>query len=137
MRKLILTNKRFKLIMALIALIIAAIVVFNKNTISKYIVGVRSINTGGGIGEGEIGPESVTITIYKDDEEWSDSGIKVGLYQNGVEKYSTTITSGTTAEFETVEPGTYDVYVGKNSNNKTIMVDTGEDVKVSEWDLDF
>ena len=137
MKKLIVTNKKLGMITAIIVFIIVVIAIVNINTISKYVAGERSIYTGGGIGEGESGPEIVTITISKDDEEWSDSGIKVGLYQNGIEKYSTTVTSGTTAIFETVEPGTYDVYAGKNSNDKTIMVDTGEDVTVSEWDWDF
>ena len=136
MKKIIVTNKKFGLITAIIAFIIVVIAIVNINTILKYVAGERSIYTGDEIivGDGiESGPGIVTITIYKDDEQWSDSGIKVGLYSNGIEKYSTTVTSGTTAIFETVEPGTYDVYAGKNSNDKTIMVDTGEDVTVSEW----
>ncbi len=134
MKKLIVTNKKLGLITAIIAFIIVVIAIVNINTISKYVAGERSIYTGDGSIDGEwteTGLGIVTITIYKDDEEWSDSEIKVGLYQNGIEKYSTTVTSGITAIFETVEPGTYDVYASKNSNDKTIMVDTGEDVTVS------
>ena len=75
---------------------------------------------------------TVSVTISKDDHFWSDSGMSVGLYQNGVEKYSTVVTSGNTATFNRVEAGEYDVYAGKNSNDKTTMVDTGQDVQVGE-----
>jgi hypothetical protein len=34
------------------------------------------------------------------------------------------------AEFEFVEPGVYDIYAGKNSNEKNILVDTGKDITV-------
>ena len=74
----------------------------------------------------------VNITVNRNDTEWSNSGMKVGLYQNGVEKYSTVVTTGDTAIFHCVETGIYDIYAGKNSNEKTAMVDTGKDIEVSE-----
>ena len=74
----------------------------------------------------------VVVNLQRDEVEWSNSGIKVALYQNGVEKYSTIVTSGTKAEFEFVEPGVYDIYAGKNSNEKVTLVDTGKDITVGD-----
>ena len=36
------------------------------------------------------------------------------------------------AEFEFVEPGVYDIYAGKNSNEKVTLVDTGKDITVGD-----
>ena len=72
----------------------------------------------------------VVVNIQRNEVEWSNSGMKVALYQNGVEKYSTIVTSGTMAVFEFVEPGVYDIYAGKNSNEKNTLVDTGKDITV-------
>ena len=74
----------------------------------------------------------VVVNIQRNEVEWSNSGIKVALYQNGVEKYSTIVISGTKAEFEFVEPGVYDIYAGKNSNEKVTLVDTGKDITVGD-----
>ncbi len=74
----------------------------------------------------------VVINIQRNGLEWSNSGMKVALYQNGVKKYSTIVTSGTMAEFEFVEPGVYDIYAGKNSNEKETLVDTGKNITVGD-----
>ena len=74
----------------------------------------------------------VVVNIDKDNVAWSDSGMYVGLFQDGVEKYSTTIESGSQAIFNDVYDGTYDVYASKSYLNKDSAVDTGIDVVVGE-----
>ena len=72
----------------------------------------------------------VTVNIWQDDEAYSNSGMKISLYQDGEEKYTTICTNGNQAIFAGVITGTYDVYAGKDSLNKTTVVDTGLDVEV-------
>ena len=56
--------------------------------------------------------------------------MKISLYQDGEEKYTTICTNGNQAIFAGVITGTYDVYAGKDSLNKNTVVDTGLDVEV-------
>ena len=72
----------------------------------------------------------VTVNIRQDDEAYSNSGMKISLYQDGEEKYTTICTNGNQAIFAGVITGTYDVYAGKDSLNKNTVVDTGLDVEV-------
>ena len=74
----------------------------------------------------------VVVNINKDNVAWSDTGMYVALFQNGEEKYSTTIESGTQVTFNLVYEGTYDVYAGKSYLNKNDLVDTGIDVVVGD-----
>ena len=74
----------------------------------------------------------ITVNLRQDDESYSNSGMKISLYQDGEEKYTTICTNGSQAIFEGVITGTYDVYAGKDSLNKTTVVDTGLDVEVGE-----
>ena len=76
----------------------------------------------------------MTITINVDDNAWSNSDIRVDLYQNGTSKANTTVSSGSTATFTVIANGTYDVYAGKHSGAKTDLIDTGLDITVSNND---
>ena len=75
---------------------------------------------------------TVTVNIYKDGEAWAASGMKVTLY-NGTTatSYTATVSSGSVATLTAVPNGTYNIYIGKDSNHKTDMVDSGVDVTVS------
>ncbi len=62
--------------------------------------------------------------------------MKGALYQNGEEAYSydqgeVSQADGTITWYD-VEPGTYDVYMSKDSNHLTTMVDSGQDLVVSD-----
>ena len=75
----------------------------------------------------------VTVAINKDGSAWADSGMKVTLY-NGTTStsYTATISSGSSAQLSgNVPNGTYNVYIGKDSNHKTTLIDSGVDVTVN------
>ena len=75
----------------------------------------------------------VTVNINKDGTAWSNSGMKVTLY-NGTTatSYTATISSGSSAQLSGAVPnGTYNVYIGKDSNHKTDLIDSGVDVTVN------
>jgi surface protein len=79
---------------------------------------------------------NITISIKRNDLAWTNNGMKVALYQNGEEIYAynqATIseTEGTITWYD-VEPGTYDIYSTKDSNNISILVDTGKDIVVQD-----
>lgn len=78
----------------------------------------------------------VTITIRKDGSNWSDSGMNVALYSGTTSKYAYSVgaKSGTTVVWTGVANGTYNVYAGKDSSNKTSLIDTGLDITVSNND---
>ena len=75
------------------------------------------------------------ITIRKNDENWSNSGMNVALYQNGTEKYAylNSTQSGSNIIFTGVANGTYNIYASYNSGNtgQTMMRDTGLTVTIS------
>ena len=74
---------------------------------------------------------TVTITLKTNNNVWSDSAVKVDLYQNNSSVMSITVSSGSDAIFNAVANGTYDVYAGKNSGEKTTLIDSGLDITVS------
>lgn len=76
---------------------------------------------------------TVTINIKKDGSAWSNSGMKVELYSGTTAMgYTATISSGSSAQLSGAIPnGTYNVYIGKDSNHKTTMIDSGIDVTVN------
>jgi len=78
----------------------------------------------------------VTITIRKDGSNWSDSGMNVALYSGTTSKYAYSVgaKSGATVVWTGVANGTYNVYAGKDSGNKTSLIDTGLDITVSNND---
>lgn len=73
------------------------------------------------------------ININKNDSHWDNSEMNISLYVGGIEKYKYTdsIISNSTVSWNKVAKGTYDVYAGKDSNNKTKLVDTGIDLVVN------
>ena len=74
-----------------------------------YITGTAVIKPVSGI-------NTLNIFIKKDNNSWSDSGIGIVLKKDGVNKYSSKVTSGNKATFEYVENGAYEVWVYKDSN---------------------
>ena len=72
----------------------------------------------------------VTITVNKDNEAWNNHGMTVKLYQSGTAKY-TCSNSGTTSVCSKVAAGAYDVYIGKDSNHASTVVDSSVDITVS------
>ncbi len=58
--------------------------------------------------------------------------MKVTLY-NGTTatSYTQTVSSGSTATLSAVPNGTYNIYIGKDSNHKTDMIDSGVDLTVN------
>ena len=76
-------------------------------------------------------PKSSTISVYKDGKVWNDSGMTVGLYQNGNLKYGGTLTSGNSITINNTIPGTYDIYASENPSSPNNVVDTGYDLKVT------
>ena len=75
---------------------------------------------------------SATININKDGAAWSASSMKITLYSGTTAtSYSSTVTSGSSAVFTAVGNGTYNVYAGKDSGNKTTLIDTGVDVVIN------
>ena len=74
----------------------------------------------------------VKITINKDGSAWSESGMTVTLYDGTTAtNFTQTVSSGSTATFTTVPNKTYNVYIGKDSNQKTTVIDSGVDVTVN------
>ncbi|MEE3343745.1 MAG: LamG-like jellyroll fold domain-containing protein [Bacilli bacterium] len=82
-------------------------------------------------------PPSARISIVKDNSAWSSSGINAALYQSGTQKYaySAATKSGSTITWENITPGTYDVWIAKDSNHKTTLVDSGMDIVISQYGL--
>jgi len=81
-------------------------------------------------------PNTAMVTVRKNYEEWTDwdsSGLKVALYQDGVEKYSYEVgtKSGGIISWSGVIEGTYDIYASKDASNLNLLVDTGIDIVVS------
>ena len=75
---------------------------------------------------------TATITLNKDGSAYSNSGMKVTLYNGTTEtSYTQTVSSGSSASLSAVPAGTYNVYIGKDSNHKTTMIDSGVDVTVT------
>lgn len=75
---------------------------------------------------------SASITINKDGAAWSASGMKVTLY-NGANStsHTATVSSGSVATLNAVPNGTYNIYAGKDSSNKTTLIDTGVDITIN------
>ena len=75
---------------------------------------------------------SASITINKDTTTWNASGMKVTLY-NGTTatSYTATVTSGSVATLNAVPNGTYNIYAGKDSSNKTTLIDSGVDITIN------
>ena len=96
-------------------------VAYNASTFGKTIYAKWKANT-------------ITLTLKVDNGAYSNSGIKVDLYQSGKSKASTTVSSGNTATFTAVANGTYDVYAGNHSGAKTTLIDTGLDITVNNND---
>ena len=75
---------------------------------------------------------TVTIGLQKDGSAYSNSGIKVTLYDGTTAtSFTSTISSGSTATFTKVPAKTYNIYVGEDTNHKTTMVDSNVDVVVN------
>ena len=79
--------------------------------------------------------QAVTISLRRNDQIWSNAEIHVALYQGGVEKYSygdgmVSSTDGTITW--NVKTGTYDVYASIDTEHISTLVDTGQDIVVSE-----
>ena len=92
---------------------------YNASTFGKTIYAKWEANT-------------ITLTLKVDNGAYSNSGIKVDLYQSGESKASTTVSSGNTATFTVVANGIYDVYAGKHSGAKTTLIDTGLDITIND-----
>lgn len=79
-----------------------------------------------------VAANSASITINKDGAAWSASGMQVTLYNgNTATNYTATVSSDSVATFNAVENGTYNVYAGKDSSNKTTLIDSGVDVTIN------
>ena len=77
----------------------------------------------------------VTINIYKDGSAWSASGMKIALYDGTTPTtFSGEVTSGSSITFNGVPNKTYNIYAGKDSSNKTSLIDTNSDVTVNSND---
>ena len=78
---------------------------------------------------------NTTITIRRNDSNWSNSGINVALYQGTTLKYaynaSNVTVSGATVSWSDVTAGTYNIYASENLNDLTTLIDTGVQVVVS------
>ena len=75
---------------------------------------------------------TVTIGLQKDGSAYSNSGIKVTLYDGTTAtSLTSTISSGSTVTFTKVPAKTYNIYVGEDTNHKTTMVDSNVDVVVN------
>ena len=86
---------------------------------------------------------TATVTIKKDGSNWTSSnpGINVALYQSGTSKQAYSVatvstnketvtwTSGTNNV--TLLPGTYNIYISKDANHLTTLVDSGETLEVT------
>ena len=94
---------------------------YNASTFGKTIYAKWEANT-------------ITLTLKVDNGAYSNSGIKVDLYQSGESKASTTVSSGSTATFTAVANGTYDVYAGQHSGAKTTLIDTGLNITINDND---
>ena len=76
------------------------------------------------------------IKFNKDDQVWTNNNMIVSLYQEGQEVYP--YSSGTVSQSDgsviwyNVTPGTYDIYASKDSEHISTLVDTGQDIVVSE-----
>ena len=78
----------------------------------------------------------IAVSLRKNGESWNDNGMKAALYQNGTEVYSysqgeVSQENGSIIWYDVV-PGTYDVYASKDTNNISVLVDTGRDIVVPE-----
>ena len=75
---------------------------------------------------------TVVVNINKDGAAYSNSSMTVTLY-NGTTatSYTSSVTSGSAATLTAVPAGNYNVYIGKDSNHKTTMVDSGVDASVT------
>ncbi|MBQ7452800.1 MAG: InlB B-repeat-containing protein, partial [Clostridia bacterium] len=74
----------------------------------------------------------VTITINKDGSAYSNSTIKVALYQDSTKKYGeTTCSSSSTVSFSTVTAGTYTVWASHSTRLPGTLQNTGVSVTVS------
>ena len=76
---------------------------------------------------------SATVTIKKDNNNWSSSGMNVALYQSNSAKYTyaNATKSGATVSWSAVTAGTYDVYASINNGATTTLADTGIDIVVT------
>lgn len=79
-----------------------------------------------------VAANSASITINKDGAAWPASGMQVTLYNgNTATSYTATLSSGSTATLNGIPNGTYNVYAGKDSSNKTTLIDSGVDVTIN------
>ena len=76
---------------------------------------------------------TVTVTIKLDNENWSNSQMKVALYRNGTEKYvyEDAVKNGATVTWNGVESGTYDIYAFDMLSPSAILIDSGVDLVVT------
>ena len=77
------------------------------------------------------------VTINKDGSKWTTSnpGINVALYQSGTSKYAysagTKSSDKSEVTWSTVTAGTYDIYISKDTNHLTDLIDSGVDLTVT------
>ena len=79
-----------------------------------------------------IKPSIISITINKGGVPWLDSGINVALYQNDTEVYgfNSATVNGATVTFNVASVGPFDIYISKDENNLTTLIDSGLNVEV-------
>ena len=80
---------------------------------------------------------TVKVNVYNNGAAWAASGMKVTLYNGTTATSFTSTLSGSgvsQATFTGVPNGTYNVYAGKDSANKTTLIDSGVDVTVNNND---
>lgn len=77
---------------------------------------------------------TIAVTINKDSSAYNDSGMKVALYLNSMEMKSTIVSSGNTAQFSNILPGTYNIYAGKSGNSPVTLADTGNTITITRTD---
>ncbi len=76
-------------------------------------------------------PVNITVNVFKDDEPWENSGMRVYLYQDGVSKYSAKASSGTKVTFS-ARPGNYDIYADEMVELNRVAYNTGISINATQ-----
>ena len=72
-----------------------------------------------------------TVTIQKDGNADTISGMQVALYSGSTQKFITSDTANATATFSIVPEGTYNIYATAHNATGATLVDTGVDITVA------
>ena len=76
-------------------------------------------------------PIIVTITIKKDDSDWTTNNDVVVELRSETQTYDNGVKNGATITWSAIPEGTYDIYASKNNGNYLALEDSGVDLVVS------